>query len=484
MGLSECTTKYDNMRTSKQKHQRILALGLIITALVTLVICGCSEKSGSLPNFVIIFTDDQGYNDLGCFGGTHLRTPRIDQMAEEGIRLTSFYVAQPLCSPSRAALMTGSYPKRIGLARGSRFIVLLSDDDWGLNPSEITIAEMLKSKDYATGIFGKWHLGDQPEFMPTRQGFDEFFGLPYSHNVHTNHPRQEYFQFSSLPLIDGESIIEYDPDADYLTQRITKRAISFIDQHRDEPFFLYIPHPMPHDPLHASPAFMETVADSIKLKLEKENGSIDYLTRNQLYPQVIEEIDWSVGEILDALERNGLDNNTLVIFTSDNGPYAGSAAPLRGKKGGTYEGGMRVPAVVRWPGKIPGGQVCDEMMTAMDIFPTLAFLTGIEVPDDRVIDGKNIWPLLSGVDGAKTPHEKFFYHRQNELKAVRSGKWKLHRSGANGLELYDLENDISEKTNLAKDHPQVVKRLLDYMGEFDREMSNPELTRPPGKVER
>jgi arylsulfatase A len=481
--LPDFLAKYNNMRILKQTNHRILLLGLII-AVATVVICGCSEKSGSLPNFVIIFTDDQGYNDLGCFGGTHLRTPRIDQMAEEGIRLTSFYVAQPLCSPSRAALMTGSYPKRVGLARGSRFIVLLSDDDWGLNPSEITIAEMLKSKDYATGIFGKWHLGDQPEFLPTRQGFDEFFGLPYSHDIQPFHPRQDYFKFPPLPLIDGESIIEYDPDADYLTQRITHRAISFIDQHRDEPFFLYIPHPMPHEPLNVSPPYMETVDDSIKLILEKENGYIDYKARAQLYPRVIEEIDWSVGEILDALERNGLDDNTLVIFTTDNGPHIGSAAPLRGKKGSTYEGGMRVPAVVRWPGKIPAGEVCDETMTAMDIFPTLAFLTGIDVPDERVIDGKNIWPLLSGKEGAKTPHEKFFYHRQNELKAVRSGQWKLHRSGNSGLELYDLENDISEKTNLAKDHPQIVDKLLDYMEEFDREMSNPELTRPPGKAAR
>ena len=213
-------------------------LGWGISSLVVAGFQGCAEKAGDPPNFVIIFTDDQGYNDLSCFGGTHVRTPRIDQMASEGIRLTSFYVAAPLCSPSRAALMTGSYPKRIGMATGSRFVVLLSDDEWGLNPDEITMAELLKSRGYATGIFGKWLLGDQPPFLPTRQGFDEFFGLPYSHDIHPYHPRQSFFNFPPLPLYDGESIIERDPDADYLTQRITQRAVRFIEQHKDEPFFL------------------------------------------------------------------------------------------------------------------------------------------------------------------------------------------------------------------------------------------------------
>jgi arylsulfatase A-like enzyme len=455
-------------------------LNLGVAGFAAMALTGCAGMNREKPNIVIILTDDQGYADLGCFGGTHVNTPRLDRMAEEGVRLTSFYVAAPLSSPSRAALMTGSYPKRVGMAVGSRYSVLLSDDEWGLNPSEITIAEMLKGKGYTTGIFGKWHLGDQPEFLPTRQGFDEFYGIPYSHDIHPFHPRQDSFHFPPLPLYEGDSVIAHDPDADFLTRDITREAVSFIDRHSDGPFFLYVPHPMPHTPIHVTPETMEKVADSIRVALSAENGNIDYDTRNNLYPYAIDEIDWSVGEILDALERNNVDKKTLVIFTSDNGPHVGKATPLRGRKGSNYEGGMREPAIVRWPGRIKAGRVCDELLTSMDLLPTMAFLTGAEVPDDRIIDGRNIWPVLSGKKGAVSPHEVFFYHRGNNLTAVRSGMWKLHRKETGEYELYNLGTDISEQNNVADENSQLVDSLNRLMISFDAEMCDSTKTRPHG----
>ena len=427
------------------------------------------------PNFVIIFTDDQGYGDLSCFGGDHVSTPRIDQMAAEGSRLTSFYVAAPVCTPSRAGLMTGCYPKRIGMATGTNFGVLLAGDRKGLNPEEMTIAEVLKTVGYKTGMFGKWHLGDQPDFLPTRQGFDEFFGIPYSHDIHPFHPRQKHYKFPPLPLLDGEKVIEMDPDADFLTRRFTQRAVSFIERNKDEPFFLYLPHPIPHAPLHVSPPFMEGVADDVVKQLNAEDGNIDYRARDQLFRQAIAEIDWSVGQILDSLKANGLDENTFVIFTSDNGPpkntLFASPGPLRGNKGTTWEGGLREPTVVRWPGKIPAGTANDKMMTTMDLLPTFAKLAGAKIPTDRIIDGKDIWPTLVGK--ADSPHEAFFYHSGKQLKAVRSGKWKLHvNKQGKPVQLCDLENDIAEKKNVSKSNPEVVQRLRGYLKAFAKDIAD------------
>ena len=428
------------------------------------------------PNILVIFTDDQGYADLSCFGGTHVKTPRIDQMAAEGTKLTSFYVAASVCTPSRAGLMTGCYPKRIDMATGSNFVVLLAGDTKGLHPEEITIAEVLKAAGYKTGMFGKWHLGDQPEFLPTRQGFDEFFGIPYSHDIHPFHPAQKHFQFPSLPLLEGETVIEMDPDADYLTKRFTERAVQFIEKNKDQPFFLYLPHPIPHKPLHVSPTYTNDVPEEIKATLSRENNRIDYKTRDKLFPQAISEIDWSVGQVLDALKRHGIDDNTLVIFTSDNGPAIGKATPLKGRKGSTFEGGMREATVIRWPGKIPAGTVNDELMTAMDLLPTFAKLAGAAIPTDRVIDGKDIWPVLT--ENAPSPHEAFFYYKVNNLAAVRSGKWKLHLSvqgkgkkKKTKTTLYDLEKDIGENTDVAKEHPDVVKHLRRYMADFEKELA-------------
>lgn len=422
------------------------------------------------PNFIIIFTDDQGYADLGCFGGKHVNTPRIDKMAREGARLTNFYVAAPVCTPSRAALMTGSYPKRNDMATGSRGGVLLSADEKGLHPEEITIAEVLKTVGYKTGMFGKWHLGDQPSFLPTQQGFDEFFGIPYSHDIHPYHPRQKKFQFPPLPLLEGEQVVEMDPNADYLTQRITERAIGFIEKNKDNPFFLYIPHPIPHRPIHVSPEGMKNVPVDIKEALGNENGTIDYRTRDKIYAHAINEIDWSVGEILDALKKYGIDDNTMVVFTSDNGPsIGGSAVPLKGKKGSTFEGGMRVPAVIRWPKKIPAGQINNELLTAMDFLPTFAQLAGAKLSEERIIDGKVIWPVLS--DYKKSPHEMFFYHKENNLEAVRSGKWKLRIKGDLAPALYNLDEDIGETTNVISGQDSIVARLTNYIEAFKEDIN-------------
>ncbi|GAB5558991.1 MAG: hypothetical protein SynsKO_06380 [Synoicihabitans sp.] len=442
------------------------------------------------PNFIIILTDDQGYGDLSCYGASHVDTPRIDRMAAEGAMLTGFYVAAPVCTPSRAALMTGSYPKRIGMERGSNFGVLLAGDPKGMNPAEITIAEVLRDAGYRTGMFGKWHLGDQPEFLPTQQGFDEFFGIPYSHDIHPFHPRQDHFNFPSLPLLEGDTVVEMDPDADHLTRRFTARAVQFIEKHQNDPFFLYVPHAIPHAPLHVSPPFMEGVSAETVAKLNAEDGNIDYQARHELFRQAIAEIDWSVGQILDALEEHGLDENTMVLFTSDNGPpkntLFASPGPLKGHKGTNFEGGMREPTVIRWSGKITPGTRNDELMTTMDLLPTFARLAGAEVPADRVIDGKDVWPVLAGE--AETPHEAFFYHRANDLTAVRSGKWKLHFTPTSGAEevpsptaLYNLATDIGEGTNVLAAHPAVAEALLAVARNFQTELA--QNSRPAAFVE-
>ena len=453
------------------KRTEMSPRSIFITSLICLAASWASVASAAeAPNFVVIFTDDQGYGDLSCFGGKHVSTPRIDQMAKEGSRLTSFYVAAPVCTPSRAALMTGCYPKRIDMATGSKFGVLLAGDAKGLNPDEITIAEVLKNAGYRTAIFGKWHLGDQPEFLPTKQGFDEYFGIPFSHDIHPFHPRQDRFKFPPLALLKDETVIEMDPDADFLTKRITEHAVSFIEKNKDEPFFLYVPHPIPHKPLHVSPPFMKGVASEITDKLKNEAGSVDYKTRDKLFRQAIDEIDWSVGQILDTLKSQGIDENTLVIFTSDNGPAIGSAGPLRGRKGSTFEGGMRESTVIRWPGKIPAGKSNDELMTTMDLLPTFAKLASAKIPTDRAIDGKDIWPTLTGE--AATPHEAFFYHRGNSLNAVRSGKWKLHANNGKPTQLYDLESDLGETKNVIKSNPNVVRSLNGHLKAFAKDIAD------------
>lgn len=369
-----------------------------------------SVALASPPNVVLIHTDDLGYRDVGVYGATEFQTPHLDKMAAEGIRFTSAYAVSNACSPSRAALLTGCYPVRVGLpdvlgpsVRTGKAV--------GLHPDEITMAELLKPLGYATACVGKWHLGDVPEFLPLNQGFDEFFGLPYSNDMWPKHPTAQ--GFPDLPLMEGDGTIELNPDMDQLTTRYTERAIQFIEKNAEGPFFLYLAHSMPHVPLGVSEKFRGQSAQG-------------------LYGDVIMEIDWSVGEILRVLRERGIDERTMVIFTSDNGPWlsygnhAGSALPLREGKGTTWDGGHRVPCIVRWPGKIPTGQVRDNMIANFDFYPTVAGLAGAKVPDDRIIDGKDIWPLLSGDPEAGTPHEYFYFFGRSELEAVRKGPWKLH----------------------------------------------------------
>jgi arylsulfatase A-like enzyme len=411
------------------------------------------------PNFVIILADDQGYADIGCYGAKGFQTPNLDRMAAEGIRFTDFYVAQAVCSASRAALLTGCYPNRIGI-QGA----LGPSAQHGISARERTIAELLKTRGYATAIYGKWHLGHHPSFLPTRHGFDEYFGLPYSNDMWPKHPTSK---FPDLPLIEGEKVIAYNPDQSKLTTWYTEHAVNFIAKNKDRPFFLYVPHAMPHVPLHVSDKF----------KGKSARG---------LYGDVIMEIDWSVGQILAALKHHGIDEQTLVIYSSDNGPWlsygdhAGSAGPLREGKMTTWEGGQREPCIMRWPGKIPPGTICREPAMTIDILPTLTKLANAPGPENK-IDGLDIWSLISAQPGAKSPHEALYFYWNQELQAVRSGKWKLHvahtyrslggKPGGRGGEpaayvqrqtgpaLFDLENDVGETTNLVDQHPDVVARL-------------------------
>ncbi len=423
------------------------------------------EQGDTLPNIVIIFTDDQGYQDVGAYGSPDIQTPNLDRMAREGARFTNFYVAQPVCSASRAALMTGCYPSRVGIMGA-----LGPNSQIGLAPAEMTIAELLKQKNYATAIYGKWHLGDLPPHLPTQQGFDTYYGIPYSNDMWPYHPERPD-GYPPLKLMEDDKVIDTLEDQSMITTEYTERAVDFIDEHKDQPFFLYLAHSMPHVPLF--------VSDQYKGKSDRG-----------LYGDVIMEIDWSVGQVMEALERNGVDENTWVIFMSDNGPWlsygdhAGSALPLREGKGTSLEGGVRVPGIMRWPGKIPADQVVEQPVMTIDLFPTIANVTGTSLPEQK-IDGMNVWPLITQEAGAENPHEAyFFYYRQNELQGVLSGdgRWKLYlphtyrtlngREGGTGgipvkyeynnlgMELYDLDNDISETTDVSGQHPEVVERLL------------------------
>lgn len=441
-----------------------------------------ADPSGdpSKPNFIIIFTDDQGYQDLGCFGSPEIRTPSIDRMAEEGMRFTSFY-AQTVCGPSRAALMTGCYPLRVAKKENNQ-----SEIHPMLHTKEITIAEVLKDLGYATACFGKWDLakhsqrGYDPALLPTRQGFDYFYGTPTSND-------------NVVDLLRNEEVIERKADMGNLTKRYTDEAISFIRANKGNPFFVYLPHTMPHIRLAASEQF---------------RGK----SKRGLYGDVIEEIDFNCGRIVSELKELGIERNTYVIFTSDNGPWflgrtnnlskqrdeggshGGDAVPLRGHKTSTWEGGVRVPCVMWAPGRIPGGMVCPEIATTMDLLPTLAVLAGGNAPTDRVIDGKDISGLMHGKEGAVSPGNTFYYYAHTQLMAVRSGKWKLHLPRkVNTMErwnefqkesdiidfskplLYDLEKDPGERNDVADAHPEKVRELTDLankawadIGDYDR----------------
>ena len=410
------------------------------------------ESNSRKPNVIIIFVDDLGYGDLSSFGHPTIQTPNIDQMAMEGVKLTQFYVGASICTPSRAALLTGRLPIRSGMA-GSEHSgnVLYPRSTGGLPQSEITIAEALKNQGYSTGIIGKWHLGHEPEFLPLNNGFDYYFGIPYSNDMLP--PR--YKKAPELPLFENREIIESDPDQKLLTKRYTEKAISFIKENKNEPFFLYYPNNFPHTPLHASTSF----ADSSK---------------RGLYGDVVQEIDWSVGEILKTLKDLNIDENTLVFFTSDNGPWlkrgknGGSAGLLFEGKASTYEGGFRVPAIVRWPGEIAPNQVSDAITTSMDLFPTILNLAGEPLPNDRILDGMDMMPLLRG--DKKQINDVVYYYLRNELYAIRKGSWKAHfitkpsyskekPEKHNPPLLFNIDADPSEKYEIGAEHPEKIEEI-------------------------
>lgn len=418
------------------------------------------------PNVVLIFLDDMGYGDLTVTGALNYQTPNIDRMAAEGTRFTNFLTAQAVCSASRAALLTGCYPNRLGISGA-----LGPGSPIGLNPEEETIADLLRAKGYATAIFGKWHLGDHPSMLPLSQGFDEYYGVPYSHDMWPLHPNQAKAKYPLLNLIEGSKPvknIDNLDDAAQLTTAITERATAFIRKNRNKPFFLYVPHPLPHVPL----------AVSAKFKGKSSRGT---------FGDVMMEIDWSVGQILAELKKQGLDKNTLVMFTSDNGPWlnygehAGSSGGFREGKGNSFEGGQRVPFIVRWPGVVPAGRVSNKLLSTIDILPTVAALCGAKQPQ-RKIDGFNFTSLLTG-DDSQTPREQFlYYYRRNNLEAVRQGNWKLvfahpgrtyegFAPGRNGQPgevnenysfpgaLYNLERDPGERYDVKVQFPEIVISL-------------------------
>ncbi|MEW6302937.1 MAG: sulfatase [Verrucomicrobiota bacterium] len=452
------------------------------------------------PNFIFINIDDLGYADIGPFGSTKNRTPNLDRMAKEGRRLTCFYAA-PVCSPSRSALMTGCYPKRALPIPG----VLFPGGAVGLNPEERTVAELLKDAGYATGCIGKWHLGDQPPFLPTRQGFDYYLGIPYSNDMGTAEdgsksnlgdkvPEPRLANLTGedetgkrgrnqppLPLLENEQVIDrvkQDGQQD-IVERYTAAAVKFIRDHKSEPFFLYLPHTAVHFPIYPG---------------KKWAGK----SPNGIYSDWVEEVDWSVGRVLDTVRELKLDKNTLVIFTSDNGGTQRAVnAPLRGFKGSTWEGGMRVPTIAWWPGKVPAGTASDEITGMFDILPTLVKLGGGKLPAGRKLDGGDIWPILAGQSGARSPHDVFYFYRGFKLEAIRSGPWKLHfavtpaggkkKADAPKLQLFNLASDIGETTDVADKNPDVVKHLQTLADATSTDLARDGIgpgCRPLGRVEK
>ncbi len=429
------------------------------------------------PNLVVILVDDMGYGDIGPFGSKMNRTPNLDRMAAEGMKLTSFYAA-PVCTPSRAQMMTGCYAKRVSLPD-----VIFPSCPIGISAKEHTVAELLQKQGYASMAIGKWHLGDQPEFLPTRHGFDHYFGLPYSNDMGgTGKPDPEGNVRPPLPLLRDNQVMETPADQDTLTARYTEEAVKFITTHKKQPFFLYFPHTAVHVPLHPGKQFRGKSA----------NGT---------YGDWVEE----VGCVLATLKKLKLDSKTLVLFTSDNGPWltqgtnGGVAGPLRGGKRSTWEGGMREPTIARWPGKISPGSSCDAPMSEIDVLPTLVKLAGGTVPTDHPIDGKDIWPVLAG-QTQESPHDALFYFNGNKLEAVRSGPWKLaiapqalfNKPGGDieivphtGPRLYNLDTDIGERTDVATQHPDIVARLLRCVARMDADLGTKGTgpgVRPPDRV--
>lgn len=469
------------------KKLKVVILSFFVFGLATVLVSMAPKPAAKKPNIVLFFIDDMGYGDLTTTGALGYKTPNIDKMAAEGTRFTNFMAAQAVCSASRAALLTGCYPNRVGIsgALGPRQGI-------GLNQKEETIADLLKVNGYATGIFGKWHLGSDSLFLPLQQGFDEYYGVPYSHDMWPLHPWQAQAKYPPLFWIEGNKQVKEIKDlndASFITPTVTEHAVSFIRKNKKNPFFLYVPHPMPHVPLAATEKF----------KGKSERG---------IFGDVLTELDWSVGQIMKELKDQGLDNNTIVIFTSDNGPWlnygdhAGSSGGFREGKGTSFEGGQRVPAIIRWPGVVPAGRVSNKLLSNIDVLPTLVKLTGAQSPKEK-IDGIEFVDLLKG-DDSKTPRENFlYYYRKNSLEAVRKNNWKLvfahpgrtyegSLPGKNGqpgpapedhpwpLALYNLERDPGERYNVYEQNPEIVA-ALEKIAEDAREDLGDDLQKRTGK---
>ena len=439
------------------------------------------------PNIVLINSDDLGYGDLGCYGSSRNDTPTLDRLAAEGMRFTDFYMASPVCSPSRGAMLTGCYPPRIGFGSFDGLPVLFPGQRLGLDAGETTLASMLRDAGYATQHVGKWHCGDQPEFLPTRHGFDHSFGIPYSNDMGRQHMPDGMpnwpaklaemgiaiaDEYPPLPLLLDDEVFEQQPDQASLTARFAAESVRFIRANHDRPFFLYLAHIYVHLPIYVQQRFAEA-------------------SRNGAYGAAVASIDWTTDVILTELRRLGLDDDTIVIFTSDNGSRArdegGSNEPLRGVKGETWDGGLRVPFIVRWPARVPAGSECSAVTSAIDLLPTFASLTGAELPD-RPIDGNDITPLLEG--GAGDPGRVFAYYRGNALAAVRRGNWKLHlaRGDESVEELYDLVDDVGETNDVSGEQPDVVAALSAIADEIRADLGDDRLgvdgpgRRPAGVV--
>jgi arylsulfatase A-like enzyme len=465
------------------KSFRISTSVFLFTVLSLLAVScqkGSTETSApaneSPPNIIFIYVDNLGYGDIEPFGAKMIKTPHLNRMAAEGRKFTHFCVTAGVCTPSRASAMTGCYAQRVGMHMNDRDVhVLRPISPYGLNPEEITVAEVLKEKGYATACIGKWHLGDQHPFLPTRQGFDSYFGIPYSDDMTARTWAADGSVWPPLPLMENESVIEAPVDRDYLTKRYTERALTFIEANQNRPFFLYMPQAMPGS-------------------TRAPYTSPDFKGRSEAGPwgDSVEELDWSAGQILDKLVELGLDNNTLVLWTSDNGspmvrapdgPYRGTNAPLFGQGYTTAEGSFRVPTIFWWPGRIPAGSVCDELATTMDLLPTFSQLAGSNPPSDRTIDGFDIRPLIFNHENAETPYEVFYYYSRDQLQAVRSGPWKLFvplqessrhpryprsHTGPTETFLFNVVEDIGCENNVAGDHPDIVARL-ELLAEKGRE---------------
>ena len=479
MCIELLTVPYSIIRAMKtqKRHFTLATLALLLFA--------AGVARADKPNFILIFADDQGYGDLSCFGSKTIRTPNIDRLADEGRKFTSFMVASPVCTPSRAALLTGCYPKRVGMHQH----VLFPASTKGLNPQEHTLADHLKSQGYATACFGKWHLGHHPEVLPTSNGFDTYYGIPYSNDM--NHPDnkgkpkggpdgmdilwkdpESTLTKWKTPLFEDEKIVELPVDQRTVTRRYTQKAIDFVKAHQDEPFFVYLPHSMPHIPLY--------VPDDVR----------DPDPKNA-YINTIEHIDAEVGRLLDVLDELKLADNTYVIYTTDNGPWltfkhhGGSAGPLRDGKGTTFEGGQRVPCLMRGPG-IPAGTVCHELTGTIDVLPTIAAITGQPLPKGKRIDGMDVSGLWMGTTEESPRDEFVHYTSQGKLEGIRQGNWKLlvkkPRNRQNKKQasstpkppqvfLFDLSKDIGEQNNLAEEHPEIVNQLRKRMEELDAEIT-------------